>query len=157
MYYHVVPWWQDQRVYVKHILRWMRSQSFKDQAKIKPQERKETYNLHPGLQPLRKHAYSNILKISPLKTESFQIKISDIFHISAQNIDCGYSLEPPWRGGSNEYPQSTFLSQNKKNNVYSRKPQFYYIKVGLRGSNLYRLFLWCYYRNKSKNITNTAW
>ena len=27
---------------------------------------------------------------------------SDIFHISAQNIDCGYSLEPPRRGGSNE-------------------------------------------------------
>ena len=28
---------------------------------------------------------------------------SDIFHISAQNIDCGYALEPPRRGGSNEY------------------------------------------------------
>ena len=26
----------------------------------------------------------------------------------AQNIDCGYSLEPPRRGGSNEYPQSMF-------------------------------------------------
>ena len=23
-----------------------------------------------------------------------------------QNIDCGYSLEPPRRGGSNVYPQS---------------------------------------------------
>ena len=42
------------------------------------------------------------------KTENFQIKNSDIFHISAQNIDCGYSLEPPLRGGSNEYPQSIF-------------------------------------------------
>ena len=29
---------------------------------------------------------------------------SDIFHASPQNIDCGYSLEPPRRGGSNEYP-----------------------------------------------------
>ena len=36
--------------------------------------------------------------------ENFQIQNSDIFHISAQNIDCGYSLEPPRRGGSNEYP-----------------------------------------------------
>ena len=35
-------------------------------------------------------------------------KNSDMFHISAQNIDCGYSLEPPRRGGSNEYPQFTF-------------------------------------------------
>ena len=26
-------------------------------------------------------------------TEKFQIKNSDIFHISAQNIDCDYSLE----------------------------------------------------------------
>ena len=25
-----------------------------------------------------------------------------------KNIDCGYSLEPPRRGGSNEYPQSMF-------------------------------------------------
>ena len=29
------------------------------------------------------------------KNENFQMKNSDIFHISAQNIDCGYSLEPP--------------------------------------------------------------
>ena len=47
---------------------------------------------------LRKHAYSNILKISQTKKEKFQIKNSDIFHITAQNIDCGYSLEPPRRG-----------------------------------------------------------
>ena len=47
------------------------------------------------------------------KTEIFQVKKS-IFHISAQNIDCGSSSEPPRRGGSNEYPQSMFLSRNKK-------------------------------------------
>ena len=46
---------------------------------------------------LRKHTYSNILKISPPKTESFEIKILIFFHISAHNIDCGYSLEPPRR------------------------------------------------------------
>ena len=82
---------------------------------------------------LRKHAYSNILTLFPPENENFQIKISDIFHISAQNIDCGYSLEPPRRGGSNEYPQSMFLSRNKKNNVYPCKPQFSYIKVGFKG------------------------
>ena len=82
---------------------------------------------------LRKHAYSNILKILPPKNENFQIKNSYIFHISTQNIDCGYSLEPPQRGGSTEYPQSMFLSRNKKNNVYPCKPQFYYIKVGFKG------------------------
>ena len=51
---------------------------------------------------LRKHAYSSILKILQPKNENFQIKNSDIFHIIAQNIDCGYSLEPPHQGGSNE-------------------------------------------------------
>ena len=65
--------------------------------------------------------------------KKIQIKTSDIFYISAQNIDCGYSLEPPRRGGSNEYPQSMFLSRNKKNNVYPCQPQFYYIKVGFKG------------------------
>ena len=50
---------------------------------------------------LRNHTYSNILKISPPKTESFQIKKYDVFHISAQNINCGYSLELPHRGSSN--------------------------------------------------------
>ena len=42
------------------------------------------------------------------------------------------------RGGSDEYPQSMFFSKNKKNNVYPCKPQFYYIKWGLRGSILNR-------------------
>ena len=65
--------------------------------------------------------------------ENFRIKNSDIFHIPAQNIDCGYSLEPPRRGGSNVYPQSMFLSKIRKNNVYPRKPQFYYIKVRFKG------------------------
>ena len=40
------------------------------------------------------------------KTDNFQMKFFDIFLIFAQNIDCGYSLEP--RGGSNEYPHSMF-------------------------------------------------
>ena len=34
--------------------------------------------------PLRKYAYSNTLKILQPKNEKFQIKNSDIFHISAQ-------------------------------------------------------------------------
>ena len=80
---------------------------------------------------LREHAYSNILKILSPKNEKFQMINSDIFHISAQNLDCGYSLEPSRRGGSNEYPHSMFLSSDKTNNVYPCKPQFYYIKVGL--------------------------
>ena len=36
-------------------------------------------------------------------------KKSYVFHISAQNIDCEYSLEPPQRGGSNEYHNLSFF------------------------------------------------
>ena len=49
---------------------------------------------------LRKHAYSNILRILPPKNENFQMKNSGSFHISAQNIARGYLLEPSRRGGS---------------------------------------------------------
>ena len=46
-----------------------------------------------------------------LKIENFQQKNLDIFLILAQNIDCGYTLEPPRRGGSNEYPQPMFCEE----------------------------------------------
>ena len=55
-------------------------------------------------------------KTEKFTTKKFSGKNSDI-HISAQNINCGYSLEPSRRGGSNVYPQSMFLGRNKKNNV----------------------------------------
>ena len=67
------------------------------------------------------------------KNWKFSDKNSNIFHISALNIDCGYSLEPPQRGSSNKYQQSMFLSRNKKNNIYPCKPQFYDIEVGFEG------------------------
>ena len=85
---------------------------------------------------LRKQAYSNILNILTTKKWKSSDKNSDISHTSGQNIDYGYSLEPPRRGGSNEYPQSMFLGRNKKNNVYPCKPQFYNITVGFKGVNI---------------------
>ena len=73
------------------------------------------------------------------KKWKFSDKKNDIFHISAQNIDCRYSLEPPRWVGYNEYPQSMFLSRNKENNIYPCKPHFYHIKVGFKGSKLHRI------------------
>ena len=67
------------------------------------------------------------------KRKIFIQKNSDNFHYPAQNIDCGYSLDPPRGDGSNEYQQSTFLSKIGKNNVYPYKPQFCYMKVGFKG------------------------
>ena len=37
-----------------------------------------------------------------------------IFLITAQNIDCRYSLEPPRRGGSNEYHNLCFEQKYEK-------------------------------------------
>ena len=81
--------------------------------------------------------YEKICKTKKKKKKKNQLKNSESFHVSAQNIDCGYSLEPPRRGGCNKYPQSIFLGRNKKNNVYPCKPQFYYIKVGFKGGQNY--------------------
>ena len=58
------------------------------------------------------------------KNENFHWKTFDIFLIFAKNIDCGYTLEPPHRGGSNEYPQSMFWSKNKKNRYTPANPSF---------------------------------
>ena len=72
----------------------MRTVSRNDQSK--------SSNILPTLLVLRRHLL--ITKTCLFKyTENFTTKKwrfsdkkrSDIFHISAQNIDCGYSLEPP--------------------------------------------------------------
>ena len=51
--------------------------------------------------------YTEIFFLFKKKKISLKKK-KDVFLIFAQNIDCGYTLEPPRRGGSNEYPQSMF-------------------------------------------------
>ena len=73
-----------------------------------------------------------LYNVDPLKPHFYIVKLGFtgiyiIFLISAQNIDCGYSLEPPRRcgskeytiyveavprrGGSKEYPQSMFWAE----------------------------------------------
>ena len=49
----------------------------------------------------------------PLKPHFHVVKVGFtgvyiIFLFLLKNVDCGYSLEPPRRGGSKEYPQSMF-------------------------------------------------
>ena len=46
------------------------------------------------------------------------------FLISAQNIDCGYSLELPRRGGSNKYPQSMFRAEIRKKSEFFLSENF---------------------------------
>ena len=63
-----------------------------------------------------KCSYENLFvqytgNFSSAKIKNFIGKIGDIFNF--KNIDCGYILEPPHRGYSNEYLQSIFWSKNK--------------------------------------------
>ena len=53
--------------------------------------------------PSRKHAY---IMLTPLNWGLHGYTVFYLFLL--KNIDCGYSLELPRRGGSNEYPQSMF-------------------------------------------------
>ena len=48
-------------------------------------------------------------------------------------MDSGYALEPPRRGGSNDYPRSVLRSENKKKEYPGKSPVFYYTKVRCMG------------------------
>ena len=57
-----------------------------------------------------------LYNFDPLKPHFYIVKLGFTgvyisFLISAQNINCGYLLEPPRWGGSNEYPQSMFWAE----------------------------------------------
>ena len=54
-----------------------------------------------------------IYNFDPLKPHFIMVKLglqgyTLLFLFLLKNIDCRYSLEPPRRGGSNEYQQSMF-------------------------------------------------
>ena len=54
-----------------------------------------------------------LYNFNPLKPHFYTAKLGFtgvyiFFLFLLKNIDCGYSLEPPRRGGSNEYLQSMF-------------------------------------------------
>ena len=83
------------------------------------------------------------IEIFTTKNCKFDDKNSDIFHISAQNIDCGCSLESPRRGRSNEYPHSMFSTEIRKLMYTPVNPILQY-KNGVKGGQTYiGVFLWC--------------
>ena len=60
--------------------------------------------------PSQKHTYITLI---PLKSHFYIVELGFtwvyiIFRISAQKYELWYSLEPPRRDGSTEYPQSMF-------------------------------------------------
>ena len=71
------------------------------------------------IEELRKIKKSNPRNVYPLEPHFYIAKLGYagvylFFLFLLQNIDCGYSLEPPRRGGSNVYPQSMFWAKIRK-------------------------------------------
>ena len=59
---------------------------------------------------------TRLYNCDPLKPYFYIVKLGFtgvciIFLTLLKNIDCGYTLEPPRRGGSNENPQSMFREE----------------------------------------------
>ena len=80
-----------------------------------------------------------LYNIDPLKPHFYIVKLEFtlvyiIFLISApKHIDCGYSVEPPRRGASNEYPQSMFEQIYEKTSVF-------YLKFSVFGGEIFYIF-----------------
>ena len=80
---------------------------------------------------------TRLCNFDPLQPHFYIVKpgftgIFIIFLISDQNIDWEYSLEPPRRGGSNEYPQSMFWAEIWKNiSFLSKNFQFLEVKFSI--------------------------
>ena len=80
-----------------------------------------------GLQFITK---TRLYDFNPLKPHFYIVKLGFtgvyiIFLILLKYIDCGYLLELPRRGGSNEYPQSMFWSEIWRN------IEIFYLKIYL--------------------------
>ena len=77
---------------------------------------------------------THLYNFDPLKPHFYIVKLGFtgvhvyiIFFLFLLKItDCRYSLEPPRRGGSNEYPQFMFLSRNMKK---YKNIRIFYLKI----------------------------
>ena len=80
-----------------------------------------------------------LYNFDPLKPHFYIVKLGFtgvyiIFVISAQNIDCGHSLEPPRRGGSNEYHKLCFEQKYEKYQIFLSK------KLPFFGGKIFNIF-----------------
>ena len=112
---------------------------------------------------ITKHAYLIFIPLNPTFLE-FLMGFTGVYISFLKIIDCGYSLEPPRRGGSNEYPQSLFRAEIWKMS-YTFIWQLYlvikfsvylnrHVFVMIRG--LIRDFTWCILDKKAHTSEETV-
>ena len=75
-----------------------------------------------------------LYNVDPLKPHFYIVKLGFtgvymIFFFLLKNIDYGYSLEPPRRGGSNEYPQSMFWAEIWKISEFLSEKKIHFLVV----------------------------
>ena len=75
-----------------------------------------------------------LYNFDPLKPHFYMVKLGFtgayiFFLFLLKNIDCGYSLEPPQRGGSNENPQSMFWAEIWKISEFFLSINFQFLEV----------------------------
>ena len=105
---------------------------------------------------MRKRAITKtyLYNFDPLKLHFYIVKLGFtgvyiIFLISARNIDCGCSLEPSRRGGSNEYPQSMFWAETWKIS------EFFIWKFSFIGGKIFSMLEYSCFRNVRVNIVHS--
>ena len=89
------------------------------------------YPKYPNLFSSWKHAYIKLTPETPVlysKTGVYRGK-HYFFLFLLKTIDCGYSLEPPHRGGSNEYPQSMIWAEIWKISVFLSESFHFFLVV----------------------------
>ena len=84
---------------------------------------------------------TRLYNFDPLKPHFYIVKLGFtgvyfIFLISAQNIDCGFSLEPSRRGGTNGYPQSIFWTEIWKIIIFFLSENFQFL-----GGKIFNIYL----------------
>ena len=103
-----------------------------------------------------------LYNFDPCKSHFYIVKLGFrgvciIFLISAQKTDCGYSLELPCRGSSNEYPQSIFWAKLWKNiRIFYLKSQFLVVKYSIY-LNRHVFVMICEVGFSSEYASNGTW
>ena len=88
-----------------------------------------------------------VYNFDPLKPHFYTVKLGFtgytlFFLLLLKNIDCGYSLEPPWWGSSNKYPQSMFWAEIWKN------VRIFILKISVFGGEIFNIFEQASFRNE---------
>ena len=100
---------------------------------------------------------TRLYNFDPLKPHFYIVKLGFtgvylVFLFLLKNIDCGYSLEPPWRGGSYVYPQAMFWAEVWKISDFFLSENFQFLVVKFSVYLIRHVFVMCSMTFVSPNL-----